>query len=226
MSSDIPEGQDAPRGRTPRLGDARSPVGSTLSIVLAVVAVVAGFLLIRSLTSDDDGGSADNGDVETEQTTADDGTSASPRTTLVSTGTGGAATDGTATGNSSVLGGATQTTAATQTAAKTGATIAVANASGMGGSAGAMSSALTTAGYEGVGEPGDSDQRLESSVVYYVATDTAAQAVAASIAADLGGVESEAMPATRPASGGITDSATVLVMLGTDMAGKPLATSD
>ena len=47
--------------------------------------------------------------------------------------------------------------------------------------------------------------------------------MAASIAADLGGVPTAAMPATRPASGGDTDTATVLLMLGTDAAGKSLS---
>ena len=57
MSTDVPEGNEPQRGgsaRPPRVGDSRSPVGSTLSIVLAVIAVVAGFLIIRELTDDDD----------------------------------------------------------------------------------------------------------------------------------------------------------------------------
>ena len=41
-------------GRSPRQGPGNSPVGSTLSIVLAVIAVVAGFLILRNIT--DDGG--------------------------------------------------------------------------------------------------------------------------------------------------------------------------
>ncbi len=40
--------------RSPRVGDCGSPVGSTLSIVLAVIAVVAGFLILRAITDDDD----------------------------------------------------------------------------------------------------------------------------------------------------------------------------
>ncbi len=39
--------------RSPRQGVGGSPVGSTLSIVLAVVAVIAGFLILRNLTADD-----------------------------------------------------------------------------------------------------------------------------------------------------------------------------
>jgi LytR cell envelope-related transcriptional attenuator len=45
----------SPARRSSRQGVGGSPVGSTLSIVLAVVAVVAGFLILRNIT--DDGGS-------------------------------------------------------------------------------------------------------------------------------------------------------------------------
>lgn len=211
MSTDLPEGNDGQRGatsgRSPRLGDARSPVGSTLSIVLAVIAVIAGFLILRELTDDDGGGTAIGSD-----DTAVDGTAL-----------GGAGV--TSTTNGLGGGGLTTTTAsAASTKTLSGATIAVANVSGVGGSAAAMSSALETAGYEGVGEPGNgtgADQ--ETSSVYYVAGDAAAEAVARSIAADLGGVTTAEMPATRPASGGDTDSVTVLVMLGTDAANKSLS---
>ena len=57
-SGRIGSGADPPR-KTPRQGIGGSPVGSTLSIVLAVVAVVAGFLILRNITDDDDGASPD-----------------------------------------------------------------------------------------------------------------------------------------------------------------------
>ena len=209
MSTDLPDGNEGQRGttsgRSPRLGDARSPVGSTLSVVLAVVAVVAGFLILRELTDDDGGGAATpiGGPENTQVENTTVGT-AGPSTT-------------------NALGAATTTTTASgRTLA--GATIAVVNVSGQGGSALAMSSALETAGYLGVVGPGDgTGAQQDTSSVYYVATDPAAQAVAASIAADLGGVPTAAMPAPRPASGGDTDTATVLLMLGTDAAGKSLS---
>ena len=121
-----------------------------------------------------------------------------------------------------------ETTAVPQTAPAgpvyTGATIAVANASGIGGSAGAMSTALTTQGYQGVGEPGNATGGgLDVSLVYYVAGDAAAQAVAQSIATDLGGVQTAEMPTPPPAEGGGVGTATVLVMLGTDTAGRTIA---
>jgi hypothetical protein len=131
--------------------------------------------------------------------------------------------DTTAENGSTPAGGATSTSL--PAAVRTGATIAVANASGIGGSAGAMSSALTTEGYEGVGEPGNSTgEQLSATVVYFVPTDAAAQAVAQTLAADLGGVTAEPMPATRPVDGaGDTSTATVLVLLGTDAANKSIS---
>src|SRR5215510_4465777 len=55
--TDAPEGPaegEPERGsrRSPR-GDGGSPVGSTLSIVLAVIAVIAGFFILRAITDDD-----------------------------------------------------------------------------------------------------------------------------------------------------------------------------
>jgi len=210
MSTDLPDGNDGQRGttsgRTPRLGDARSPVGSTLSVVLAVLAVVAGFLILRELTDDDGGGNA--GIDGTENTEVDDSTA----------GAGGPVT-------TNALGTATtSTTQAGDARTYAGATIAVANVSGQGGSASAMSSALETAGYQGLVEPGNgTGAQQDTSNVYFVATDAAARAVAQAIALDLGGVPTAEMPATRPASGGATDTATVLVMLGADAANKSLS---
>ena len=61
MTTEDPTGGGPPPSygarRSPRQGVGGSPVGSTLSIVLAVVAVVAGFLILNNIT--DDGGSSD-----------------------------------------------------------------------------------------------------------------------------------------------------------------------
>jgi len=215
MSTDLPEGNEPQRGttgRTPRVGDSRSPVGSTLSIILAVVAVVAGFFILRELT-DDDGGAAstDQGGTDTDNT--------SSANSLAPTGSG----DSTPSGGSADP-GAASTVPPVAEKTLTGASIVVVNASGVGGSAATMSSAITTAGYEGVGEPGNTTgEQLSASIVHYVADDAAAQAVARSIAADLGGVEASAMPDPRPAEAGDSETATVLVMLGTDAAGQSLA---
>lgn len=202
--TDAPEGPgaQAERGsgrRPPRVGDSGSPVGSTLSIVLAVVAVVAGFLILRAITDDDD----DGGDDITLESTPSDATSP----------------DGTGGGTTTVGGAVTTTTAGRVT---TGATVVVANASGIGGSAAAMSTVLEGAGYA-MGEPGNSTgTQLDTSTVYYVTGDVAAQAVAASVATDMGGVAVTDMPAPPPIDTGL-GTATVLVMVGTDTANKTLA---
>jgi hypothetical protein len=197
--SDLPEGQ-AERGagrRPPRVGDSGSPVGSTLSIVLAVVAVVAGFLILRSVFDDDDGGSA----IEPPVTTP-------------------------AVGATSTTGdGTTPTTTPVTTAPQrvTSGTVIVANASGVGGSAAAMSTALEGAGYT-LAEPTDaSGADTDTTVVYFVRSAPGARETAQSVARDLGGVRARRMPAEIPVSGGDIGDATVLVMLGTDAAGKTLA---
>lgn len=209
MSTDQPEGVEPSRpGRAPRVGDSRSPVGSTLSIILAVVAVVAGFLILRSLNDDDDGGGADPPVGGTE--------ASNPGPGSVDPDEGG--------------GGATSTSSGATTTVppvRSGATIAVANASGEGGTAGTMSTALVSAGYQGVGDPGnklDSAQVIEESIVYYTEGDAQAQAVARTLARDLGVGAPQAMPDPRPVDGnGDTSSATVLVLLGSAQAGEPLA---
>jgi len=188
--------------RRPRVGDSGSPVGSTLSIILAVVAVIAGFLILRALTDDDD--------------SADEGGTIAPA--VSTTAAGATTTEGS---DSSTPGSEVTSTSVAET--KVGATIVVANASGIGGSAGEMSGQLTADGYEGVGEPGDSNgDPLPASVVYFAPGDPAAEAVARSIAAALGGVQTTEIPVPPPASGGGVAGATVLVMLGTDAAGKTL----
>lgn len=200
--TDAPEGPaegEPERGarRSPRVGDSGAPVGSTLSIVLAVVAVIAGFLILRELT-DDDGGAA----TEDPTTQTDVGGSVVPPGSLVPVNTA--------------------TTLPAATVPKTAATVMVANASGVQGSALTMSTALTTAGYT-LAEPGNSTgAQLTETVVHYVAGDANAQAVAAMVAAELGGKATSEMPAPPPVKDGI-GAATVVVMLGTDTAGKTLA---
>jgi hypothetical protein len=196
------EAERAPR-RSPRGGDSGSPVGSTLSIVLAVIAVIAGFLILRAITDDDDGGDA----VTPESTpTAGSGASTVP-------GAGSVAVDPAAT-----------TTTAPPAPVKTGATVLVANASGVGGSAGAMSTALTTDGYTLAAEPTNSNlgAPLTASVVYYVDGDPAAQAVATTLGVTMGNVQVAPMPIPPPIDSELGTS-TVLLMLGTDAAGKTLA---
>jgi hypothetical protein len=226
--TDAPDGPaegEPERGtrRSPRGGGGGSPVGSTLSIVLAVIAVIAGFLILRAITDDDDDG----------------GGTISPTTDGSTPGT-----DAGTSGSSPVTGGSTASTTPpvaksaatvvvanasgdpvpTTTAApvRSGATIAVANASGIGGSAAGMTQALAGAGYT-MGDPGDANgPDLTATIVYYVDGDANAQAVAGLVAADLGGVQSGPMPIPPPIQQGL-GAGTVLVMVGTDTAGKTLA---
>ena len=205
--TDAPDGpaeSEPERGtrRSPRAGDGGSPVGSTLSIVLAVIAVIAGFLILRAITDDDDGDGGGTTPVVDDTTDADTDTLPGGTT----------ATPGSA--------GTTATTAAP--VARNAATVVVANASGVAGSAGAMTQALAGAGYT-MGTAGNTTaEQLAASVVHYVAGDPIAQAVAGLVAADMGGIATAEMPAAPPIDAGL-GTATVLVMVGTDTANKTLA---
>jgi len=202
----------AERGaRGTRIGDSGSPVGSPLTIVLAVIAVVAGFLIFRTL---DDGapsgaaaGGGDPGAIDLGSTTTVAGQPGGAVTTVAGGGGGGAATTTTA-----------------FTAVRTGGTVIVANASQVPGSAGRMTTTLETAGYA-TADPTDADKDLvdvpiSKTVVYYsVGVD---MNLVNTLARDLGGATVQPMPSEIPVSGKSLGAATVLVMLGTDMADKPL----
>ena len=168
--------------------------------MLAVIAVIAGFFILRAITDDDgDGG-----------VLTDDTSSTVPDDSLGSTVT--------------TIGGATTVPGPTTPAPSLqGATVSVANASGVSGSAASMTQALAAAGYT-MGEPGNNTggADLTTSVVYFAPGDAAAQSVALSVAQALGGVTTEAMPNPPPIDKGLGTS-TVLLMIGTDTAGKTLA---
>lgn len=193
-------GRSGQRGReAPRIGDSGSPVGSPLTIALSVIAVVAGFLIFRSIGNGDAG--------------APDATATSVPTAPAESGGGGNA------------GGATSTTAATQTSAptRTGATVVVINAGEVGGSAGAMSEELAGLGY--TMEPGitDNDDEQQEATVVYFAGPGGPETVARSVAADLGGVAAEPAPNPLPIlEGDSPGAATVYVVLGTDLANQEL----
>ena len=180
-----------------------SPVGSTLSIVLAVIAVVAGFLILRAITDDDDDGGAITPAEHRRRRTTD-------------------ARRGIDVGRRSPSGRADDDGPAAPV--KPGATVVVANASGIGGSAGAMTTALQTAGYTlRRGRRTAPAGQLDTSVVYYVAGDPPPRrSPRRSWPPTWAG---SAVPDAGPAAGRRRASATptVLVMLGTDTAGKTLA---
>jgi hypothetical protein len=184
--------------KSPRQGIGGSPVGSTLSIVLAVIAVVAGFLILRNITDDNDGASGAIGDgsgevVDSTTTTVDLGletTTIAPTTTVPALVTEGA-------------------------------TVVVANASGVPGSAGRMSTSLGAAGYT-MAEATNATSQLEVSIVYYDPAVVAAQAVAESVARSMGGLEVAPVPTPVPIEGGALNGSGVVVMLGTAQADKTL----
>jgi LytR cell envelope-related transcriptional attenuator len=189
---------NAERARSTRVGDSGSPVGSPLTIVLALIAVVVGFLIFRSIDNSDAGGVEPPDGATTVPTTATTvagaATTAAPATTV----TAGRVTDG--------------------------ATVIVANASAAGGVATEMTSELESAGYT-MAEPTDQaegDENLDTSIVYYVTAPPQIKAVADSVARDLGGITVEAMPSPIPVDGGSIGTATVLVMLGNDIAGETI----
>lgn len=183
-------------GRTPRRSSTTAPTarptGSIVGIVVAVVAVVLGFVILNDL-------SADDGDGQVVPVT----TSAAPAPT-----------------DSSL---APVTTPVTTVAPinKTGYKIVVANGSGVGGSAGQLTIALQGQGF--IVEPAtnsSADRReLEVTTVFYLAGN---EANASSVARTLGGVCIEPMPTPVPTERATLGEASVLVLLGKDLAGKPL----
>ncbi len=185
-------------GRTPRQGSGGSPVGSTLSIVLAVIAVVAGFLILRNIT--DDGGSSDDG------TGAEVGepvtTGALPTTTFDIAGT-------------------TTTTTTTIPRVTEGAIVVVANGNSVGGSAGRMTKTLETVGYM-TGDPVNATVTIDESIVYFDASNASAEPVAQSVGIDMGCVDVAAAPTPPPTDDGTLGEAGVLVVLGNNEADKTL----
>lgn len=185
--------------RVPRQGVGGSPVGSTLSIVLALVAVVAGFLILRNIT--DEGGTAavTDPDIDVSVTTVPDGTA----TTLPPDAS-------------------TTTTTTTIPRITDGATVGVANANTVGGSAGQMTRTLEIAGYTLTDPVNATGPNIDESIVYYDTTVAAAQEVANSVANDLGGLAVLPAPTPVPTESATLGDAGVLVMLGNNEAGKSL----
>ncbi len=187
--------------RTPRQGVGSSPVGSWLTIVLAVVAVIAGFLILRNIT-DDATTSLPNDPVETDA--SDDVES---NDTLV---------------DISVPETVTTTTVAPVVRITEGASIVVANANTVGGSAGNMTRTLELAGYTVVEPVNATGPNLTASIVYFDGAQAGAEDVAQSVAFDLGEVEVLPVSTPAPVDSGDLGDAGVLVLLGDDQAGKTL----
>jgi hypothetical protein len=202
--TDVTDGSGPIPRRAGRASEGGAPVSGALAIVLAVVAVVAGFLILRSISDDDTElgipvGGATGSTVPTPTSPPPGGSVATPA----------------------------PTTPSTVAPIKTGATVVVANASFIGGTAGQMSRALEADGYS-MGDATDAaglEGALTASIIYYDPAQVGALPVANTLAASLGGgVTVVELPAgTPPIESGDLAGAGVLLMLGTDKAGKSLA---
>ncbi len=180
------------------------PMGSTVAIGVAVVAVILGLLVLKKL-SDDDG-----------TTTKPQDTVPALNTTLSTTvdlGTGGTA---------DTSGGTPSTDAGTLTPSIKGSPVQVANASPTSGVAKLASNLLKDKGYT-TSTPISSSTKLTTTVVYYVSGNTAAQKVALAVKRDMC-IKGD--PKEQPATLALDpkpDAGTgVIVMLGSDKAGKTL----
>ena len=185
--------------RRPRVNDGPPPVSGVVAIVLAVIAVVAGYLILRSIT--------------------DDGT--------VATGPGGGTeqpADGVTGTTAAPLGSAAPTLPPADTTPQylvtTGAQLIVANANGKGGSAAAAARVLeNSAHFELVEEQTNTNAStpdIDTSAIYYDAANPLAQTVANSLNTVLGGALSVAPLADPPIQDGDMKGAGVLLMLGKD----------
>ena len=194
--------------RSTRVADSGSQVGSPLTIVLAVIAVAAGFLIFRSISDEGNaGGLSNDSDGTTTLPVIQPGETAAPVASPGSTEAGAEPT--------------TAAAAAADTDRVTdGATVVVANASSTGQVAGPMSDQLAELGYT-MGEPTSQQEgpdNLEESIVYFSVGNNC-EPVARSVANDMGGLEVEAMPTPIPVEGGAIEGC-VLLMLGNDYAGQ------
>lgn len=106
---------------------------------------------------------------------------------------------------------------------KTGTKVQVANASGQSQVAGRLTTMLASDGYT-TGTAVTATTKYDTTAVLYLETDTAAKAVAETLAATLGNVAVEPLKTPIPINTGkLEDGVGVLVMLGKDKAGKTLA---
>ncbi len=180
-----------------RSGSGASPMGSTLAIVIAIAAVVVGFLILRNIRSDDD-------DDATSPTVAST-TSVDPLTTTPL----------------SQLPVETQPSVFTPTTA--GAKVLVANSSHADGVAGTLTTALQGNQFT-MGTATNGATKEAVTKIQYLPGDPAAEAVARSVAALMGVTTVEPMPTpVLLQDPTLLADNTVLVLLGDDKAGKTLA---
>ena len=181
--------------RPRRSGSGASPMGSTLAIVIAIAAVVVGFLILKNIRSDDSPSASTQPPITTPDSLV---TNTFPVAPL-------------------------ETQPTVFTPQTSGAKVLVANSSHANGAAGQLSTALQGNQFT-MGTPTNGAAKEAVTKIQYLTGDVAAQAVAQSVAALMGVATVEPMPTpvalADPAT--LLDN-TVLVLLGDDKAGKTLA---
>ena len=181
--------------RPRRSGSGASPMGSTLAIVIAIAAVVVGFLILKNIRSDD----SSTASTQPPVTTPDSAVSNTFPITPI------------------------ETQPPVFTPQTTGAKVLVVNSSHANGAAGQLTTALQGNQFT-MGTPTNGSTKEAVTKIQYLTGDVNAQAVAASVAALMGVATTEPMPTpvqlADPAT--LLDN-TVLVLLGDDKAGKTLA---
>jgi cytoskeletal protein RodZ len=198
------------RRRTPRLGDRGAPVTTVAILVAAAVAVIAGFLVLRSITDQVDG----PGNIVGSDNAASDEATATVTTAPMSAAARPLSTTTTTT--------TTTSTTVASSAAKSDAIVVVANASGVDRSATAMIAELEAAGYTTAPVANTTGPRLERSIIYYLEEDPASLAVARLLAGQIPTAQTLAMPEPPPLDRPL-NGATVALLLGRDAAGRSLA---
>jgi hypothetical protein len=183
--------------RPRRSGSGASPMGSTLAIVIAIAAVVVGFLILKNIRSDD-------GDATTASTL--------PTSSTLDPG---------AANTAAPL--PTQPPVTVFQPTTVGAKVLVANSSHANGVAKVLSTALAGQQFT-MGEPTNGSTKEAVTKIQYKDADPAAQQVAQSIAQLMGVASIEIIP-TPVLLGDPTLLAdnTVVVLLGDDKASKTLA---
>lgn len=187
------------REPTPRPGGRSGmSVSGTLSIIVAAVAVILGFLILRDIN--DAGDASGNGDDTTETTNSVPG---GPNNTAETTPDG--------------------STTAPTTPVPRPYTVVVANAAGVSGAAAAMTSALQGIGVTTLDGINASVTDQPTTTIFYIA---GYEAEAADLAAKMGvATPPAAMPSPPPiAEGAALGDAQLLVQLGLDKANQPLPT--
>jgi LytR cell envelope-related transcriptional attenuator len=181
-----------------RSGSGASPMGSTLAIVIAIAAVVVGFLILKNIRSDDN---------KTSSTTTPTSTTIDPLTV----------------NTEPPLPAETQPTVFTPTT--TGAKVLVVNSSHQNGVAKTLSTALGGNQFT-MGTPTNGATKEAVTKIQYLTGDAQAQLVAQSVAQLMGVAATNIEPIPTPVQ--LQDPTlladnTVVVLLGDDKAGKTLA---